>query len=60
MEIPRQGKDYFTVKRGDTRIRLKGPAAGKTFDIENADLSKATKWSTASCGRPKTSAATTL
>ena len=38
MEIPRQGKDYFTVKRGDTRIRLKGPAAEKTFDIENADL----------------------
>lgn len=21
IEIPRQGKDYFTVKRGDTRIR---------------------------------------
>ena len=38
IEIPRQGKDYFTVKRGDTRIRLKGPAAEKTFDIENADL----------------------
>ena len=38
MEIPRQGKDYFTVKRGETRIRLKGPAAEKTFDIENADL----------------------
>ena len=38
MEIPRQGKDYFTVKRGDTRIRLKGPAAEKTFDIVNADL----------------------
>lgn len=38
IEIPRQGKDYFTVKRGDTRIRLKGPVAEKTFDIENADL----------------------
>lgn len=38
IEIPRQGKDYFTVKRGDTRIRLKGPAAEKTFDIVNADL----------------------
>lgn len=38
MEIPRQGKDYFTVKRGDTRIRLKGPAAGETFNITNADL----------------------
>lgn len=38
MEIPRQGKDYFTMKRGDTRIRLKGPAAEKTFDIVNADL----------------------
>ena len=38
MEIPRQGKDYFTVKRGDTRIRLKGPAAGKTFDIVNTGL----------------------
>lgn len=38
MEIPRQGKDYFTVKRGDTRIRLKGPGAEKTFDIVNADL----------------------
>ena len=26
------------MKRGDTRIRLKGPSAEKTFDIVNADL----------------------